>query len=74
MTLTDDIRIDQNPVIGEVSIRPFDRDGKTLSDPWAIFANPSEVKTSQNVKAFEDTALIYLDHNLVVNLGRQTIA
>lgn len=62
------------PLQGEVSVRPFDRDGNPLSDPWRIFKNPREVCTDITRKIFEDTGYIPLDHNLVVNSGRQIIA
>lgn len=67
------------PATGEVSIAPFDRDGKPLSDPFRVFAQPEIVKQATLAnkairKTYEDTGEIILGPNLVVNLGRQTIA
>jgi hypothetical protein len=60
---------------GEVSVRPFRKDGSPLSDPYSIFKNPDLVKAnSGGVKSQNDLGYINLSSNLVVNLGRQTIA
>lgn len=65
---------DISPPKGEVSVRPLDREGKILSDPWKIFKNPKEIKNRHTEKEFDSTGYIPLDHNLVVNSGRQIIA
>lgn len=59
---------------GEVSVKPFDRDGQPLKDPYSIFIHPQEAKKNVSLQAGNEKAYLNLHGNLVVNLGRQTLA
>lgn len=59
-----------DPIHGEVAVKPFDRNGFPLKDPFSIFQYPSEAKSQVE----EVNGYLELKGNLVVNLGRQTIA
>lgn len=61
------------PVQGEVCVKAFGLDGKPLKDQFKIFQHPEHVKESGIVVPSEEGYLSLKD-NLVVNLGRQTIA
>jgi len=65
--------------LGDVFVRPFGKDKKPLSDPFSIFQDAETVKqhTLSNPEfksMFEATGVIPVGDNLVVNLGRQTLA
>lgn len=70
------------PVItGEVIARPFTMDGgirKPLKDPLSIFASPDgvrkQVASTPGALNLLRQGCVYLADNMVVNLGRQTIA
>lgn len=59
---------------GEVLIKPFDRNGNALTDPFQIFSSPEVNRTAARVAEFERSGYIPLDDNLVVNGGRQILA
>lgn len=64
---------------GVVTVRPFSPGGGELKDPFSIFAQPGLVKeqvlgSKERRSLLDDTGEIFLESNLVVNLGRQTLA
>lgn len=62
---------DSPTVAGEVSVTPRDASGAPLADPWVIFADPD---FARRVLSLDSDGGIDLGKNMVVNLGRQTIA
>lgn len=65
--------------LGDIFVRPFGRDKKPLDDPFSIFQDGASVRknvmTRPDAKQlFESTGVIPIGDNLVVNLGRQTLA
>jgi hypothetical protein len=54
-------------ISGEVVVKPFDRSGRPLEDPLSIFKSPTQLDLSAD-------GYVMLKDNLVVNLGRQTLA
>ncbi len=54
---------------GEVLVRPWGKDRQTLSDPYSIFPVLPEARPPITPDGW-----ITLDHNLVVNNGRQVLA
>ncbi len=64
-------------VDGELWVKPMGRDGAALADPYAIFRNPDQLTrlAPSALGGFPEAAdHIYLGSNLVVDLGRQTLA
>lgn len=64
---------------GEVSVRPFRTDGKPFGDPFQIFKDADHAKNTLSLRGAEVNKIqkngtIPLLDNLVVNLGRQTLA
>lgn len=62
---------------GDVLVRPM-RDGHPIKDPFCIFKNPKQAISDMcewdKGQTFDETGYIPLRSNMVVNLGRQTIA
>lgn len=71
----DDLRLPQ----GEIFVRPFDRDGRPLPDPFVIFQNPDSMR-GKMIRPFSPASgdipagYISCGDNLVVDSGRQIIA
>lgn len=71
---------DSSPQVGGiVSVRPFRADGSELANPFEIFESPEKaedtlLQTEEDFNEFITTKSIPLRSNLVVNLGRQTLA
>lgn len=63
---------------GELWVKPVNADGSVISDPYSIFENPGLVRDSGLVSKLgefpEAKDHILLGNNLVVDLGRQSIA
>ena len=64
---------------GAVTVRPFAAGGGELKDPFSIFAHAGDVKektlaSKERRSVLNDSGEIFLESNLVVNLGRQTLA
>lgn len=65
------------PADGELFLRPFDRDGNTLQDPYSVFTNPDAAKrTAAGILTPSDIPEGYLPigSNLVVDRARQVLA
>ena len=63
--------IDQVLIRGDVAVRATRPDGSPVADPYSIFEDPGHARSL--VPLGED-GLLDLSHNMVVNLGRQSLA
>jgi hypothetical protein len=67
-------------VDGELWVKPYGPDGTPLSDPYSIFRSPDEVRVFGTAHASklgnfaEADSHVFLGSNLVVDLGRQSLA
>lgn len=74
------LSFDSTPQVGGiVSVRPFRSNGDPLDNPFEIFAEPAKAKerllqSEEDFTEFVTSNAIPLNSNLVVNLGRQTLA